>query len=591
MITIFHLDLIPSIYFWGYLLSAVLTAFIALYSFVYRWDLKSARFFGVVMVLLSWWSITYVGRFLAVTVESKLLWTQLAYVAITILPVAFLCFSLAFSGKQNLVKWKSIGLLLIVPVTTQIALFTNEYHELFYTNVWLYTDGAVPILASRGGEWFYLIHIPYSYTLYLIGTVLLLHFVTSGNYIYKRQVVLLCTGAIVPWIVNLSFLGDFRLHPELDPTPVAISAGMVLIAVAIFRAGFLDVVPVARRTVFDNINKCIFVLDDTNRIIDINEPGRSFLSAVGEEEEAIGRQIDEDFPAQLANVIADESPDTTNVEIKMMIDGAERWYLLNKHRIGVNGFTSQIVTLMDITKHKEKSLRISNQSAQLQHVESAISHDFRNPLTTGRGFLKFLVEDLQELEISREKREELLSYADDVQLTFDRMDEIIEEVLALARSGNTIENMEHIELDAIARHAWKHVDTDDVDLVVSGSRVLKTDSSKLMQVFENIYRNAIVHGECDTVRVGALENGFFIEDDGVGIPEEQRKQIFERGFTNSADGVGLGLTIVQNIVEAHGWQISVDDGENGGARFEITAVESLVPFMSNMHHENRNQFI
>ncbi|WP_255491984.1 HAMP domain-containing sensor histidine kinase [Haloarcula sp. JP-L23] len=112
--------------------------------------------------------------------------------------------------------------------------------------------------------------------------------------------------------------------------------------------------------------------------------------------------------------------------------------------------------------------------------------------------------------------------------------------------------------------------TVDVDL----DTVIEADESRLQQLFENLFRNAIEHGgEAVTVHVGALEDGtgFYVADDGPGIPSEKRDQIFDHGYSTVADGTGFGLTIVQPIVQAHGWELAVTESAEGGARFEIYA--------------------
>jgi len=78
-------------------------------------------------------------------------------------------------------------------------------------------------------------------------------------------------------------------------------------------------------------------------------------------------------------------------------------------------------------------------------------------------------------------------------------------------------------------------------------------------------------GEGVTVRVGTLEDGFYVEDDGDGIPEEIRDDIFEFGTSTNTDGRN-GLPIVEGIVEAHDWEITATESDDGGARFEITGV-------------------
>lgn len=106
-------------------------------------------------------------------------------------------------------------------------------------------------------------------------------------------------------------------------------------------------------------------------------------------------------------------------------------------------------------------------------------------------------------------------------------------------------------------------------------RELVADQSRLGQVVENLMRNAIQHGGPDvTITIEDVPGGFAVEDTGTGVDEGDRDRIFQSGYSSEADGTGLGLAIARTIVEAHGWSISVTDGTSGGARFEITGVES-----------------
>jgi signal transduction histidine kinase len=75
------------------------------------------------------------------------------------------------------------------------------------------------------------------------------------------------------------------------------------------------------------------------------------------------------------------------------------------------------------------------------------------------------------------------------------------------------------------------------------------------------------------VRVGTFDGGFYVEDDGPGIPKEKRETVLQAGYSSDADGTGFGLAIVKEIVEAHGWEIRVTESEEGGARFEIAGVD------------------
>jgi signal transduction histidine kinase len=82
-------------------------------------------------------------------------------------------------------------------------------------------------------------------------------------------------------------------------------------------------------------------------------------------------------------------------------------------------------------------------------------------------------------------------------------------------------------------------------------------------------------GPSVTVTVGGTDEGFYVADDGPGIPPEEREDVFDTGYTTENGGTGLGLAIVSQIVAAHGWEITITDSDSGGARFEITGVDTI----------------
>jgi signal transduction histidine kinase len=159
------------------------------------------------------------------------------------------------------------------------------------------------------------------------------------------------------------------------------------------------------------------------------------------------------------------------------------------------------------------------------------------------------------------------------------MERIIEDMLWLVREGQVIGSTASVDLNEAAESAWAMVEsaTEYDEVVVpepSGLETIQADYDRLCQLLENLFRNAIEHGGEDvTVRVGNLDDGFYIEDDGPGIPEDARKEVFEVGNSTSPDGTGFGLSIVKDIAEAHEWEITITEGTTGGARFEITGVE------------------
>lgn len=220
-----------------------------------------------------------------------------------------------------------------------------------------------------------------------------------------------------------------------------------------------------------------------------------------------------------------------------------------------------LLTIRDVTERKEQQQQLERQKDRLDEFASFVSHDLRNPLN---------VASLRTDLASQECDSEHLTH---VQQALVRMEELIENLLALARQGMTIGDREDVALSALCERCWSTVETRDATLAVQTTATVQADTDRLANAIENLVRNAVEHGGEDvTVTVGDLPdgNGFYIEDDGPGIPEENRKNVFESGYSDTDSGTGFGLAIVREIVQAHDWEISVTDGEDGGARFEIT---------------------
>ncbi|MFC7189174.1 sensor histidine kinase [Halocatena marina] len=163
-------------------------------------------------------------------------------------------------------------------------------------------------------------------------------------------------------------------------------------------------------------------------------------------------------------------------------------------------------------------------------------------------------------------------HVDRISTAHDEMEALIDDLLTLAREGQMVGETEVVPLDTVV-NATLSADHDEMTVEIeSETYTVKADPGRLQQLFENLFKNAVEHAGPDvTIRVGPLEEetGFYIEDDGPGIPPSVREHVFESGYTRSSSGTGLGLAIVKSIANAHGGDVSVTDSENGGARFEI----------------------
>jgi len=172
-------------------------------------------------------------------------------------------------------------------------------------------------------------------------------------------------------------------------------------------------------------------------------------------------------------------------------------------------------------------------------------------------------------------------YGDDedllaVRTALEDADTRIDEMLEFARLGTVVTDPEPVSLSEAASEAWSVIEIDGVTMETSDDVELRGDRERIERLLENLFRNSVEHaGDSVRVRVGALsgDRGFFVEDDGPGIPEDEREKVLESGYTTSDGGSGFGLAIVEEIASAHEWSVRVVDAESGGARFEFDGSE------------------
>ncbi|AKU06382.1 sensor box histidine kinase [Haloferax gibbonsii] len=248
-------------------------------------------------------------------------------------------------------------------------------------------------------------------------------------------------------------------------------------------------------------------------------------------------------------------------EVRRRTDGGVREFILNVVPLSPGeerGSGYAIYT--DITERKTRESELERQNERLEEFANIVSHDLRNPLSVARG----------NLDLARETGEE--SRFDTAKRALEQMEELIDDLLSLARRGQLVDETERVDLASVARQAWATTETADAELVTCQSVVVDADEDRLAELLANLFRNAVEHAGSDVrVEVGGVDGGFYVEDDGPGIDPERRDEVFEPGETTGDDGIGYGLAIVESIAEAHGWSAIVTSGTAGGARFEFRA--------------------
>ncbi|WP_435196004.1 PAS domain S-box protein [Natronomonas sp. EA1] len=330
----------------------------------------------------------------------------------------------------------------------------------------------------------------------------------------------------------------------------------------------------------------------------VQEVNSAFTEVFGfEPPEIVDRSIDEFIVPPTAEREAEQYNDQIQAdesfhgEVRRMTVNGPRDFLLHvaPQKVGMQT-TRGFAIYTDITEQKERERELQRQNERLEQFASVVSHDLRNPLNILQG----------RLDLAQETGDD--EHFESAQRAADRMEELISGLLTLARQGQAVGEMEAVSLEAVAREACESVEGPDATLTFDDPPTVRADRSRLRQLVENLLRNAVEHGSTGprsqahedavehgstghrtasgdavehagpevTVTIGALdEEGFYVADDGPGIPEESHGEVFEFGYSGG-DGTGFGLAIVKEIAEAHGWRVSLGDGP--GARFEFRGV-------------------
>ncbi len=206
--------------------------------------------------------------------------------------------------------------------------------------------------------------------------------------------------------------------------------------------------------------------------------------------------------------------------------------------------------IFDITELKEAENRLKQQNEELSGFAHFIAHEIGNGLAKINGFTQ-LLESTNDLSYLKRISE---------QIEYQR--KILKRTLALADVGIFIDKKDQIILNKIVETAAKQTIPKEILVTIRKLPKVNCDAQKMLQVFTNLFENAIIHGSPTYILVSSRKHvknyTILVTNDGEKIAEEVSKRIFDHGFTTKRGNMGLGLPIVKKIIESHGWKIFVD---------------------------------
>jgi signal transduction histidine kinase len=333
--------------------------------------------------------------------------------------------------------------------------------------------------------------------------------------------------------------------------------------------------PVARNTVIENLRDPVLVVNDRQRVVDFNEATTHVWPGIASEVPAAFQRV---CPTLSGAVVIPPDGEGTTQQLSLTYDGQDRYYSVTVSAVSKSsdertGWCS--VLLRDITELERSRWQLEKQNKRLDQAASTISHDLRNRINVTTGRLELVETRIDDLDVDAAVREQLKDEIGSVESATDRMQDIIDDILTIAREGKTVETTETVSVKTATRDARANVDTSDATLTVADDRQFRADRGKLLTIFENCFRNAVEYGSVEvTVEAGSTPDGFYVADNGPGVPREHVDDVFEHGYTTSGDGTGLGLSIVRTMAESHGWTVELDREYECGTRFAFGNVDT-----------------
>lgn len=580
---------------------SVVACFVMIYLAVYTWKkhwigrhIEAARVTAVLMLLACMWLFSFVVQInIHDRVVNLFIEQYLYFIPLFIGPTWFLL-ALRWTGRD---KWLTRGRIIFLYVFSLLFYFlvaTNDLHGLAYTNLNSFLKGLTSRL-QYGVLWW--VATGYTYSLILIGVSLLVRGFIILRHVYRKQVVVLLAGTLTPLFVNILYNLYFIEFIHFDFTPL-----FFVVTGAVYLWGFsrfklIEIVPIARDAVFDEMVDPVFILDSQNRIVDVNP---AFLKVFDFEENSV---IGEEYSSVFSDYrdirrYLDEKDDLkTEVTIKLP-DGHGFTYdmqinsLYDRHGASY----ARLVSLRDITQRKkmEEKLKDLNETLEEKVRERTaeiekllkqkdefiwqLSHDLKSPLTPLVGLISVFEE-----EVKDRKQKELVSV---MKRNIEYMKNLVSKTLEFERLGSpkmkpVFQKIKPFEIindiilskDSIVRKKKIRIENN-----VDKKLVVNADELQFRELFDNLITNAIKFtSENGWVKIDAEKDKdsvvFSVSDNGVGMTKEQINHVFDEFYKvdqsrHELSSSGLGLAICKRIVEKHNGRIWAESpGKNKGSTF------------------------
>ena len=574
------------------ILPVLIAALIAIFLLVYTWQRRAMRGARPLLPLLLGIVIWLVGSTiegLFFTYESRLFWSNIQYLGIVMVPTAWFVFSLFFTDRTSSLSGQQLTLLSLMPAMTLLLVWTSPWQTFFRVSLALNTSGTYPYWEWTPGPGFWL-HTAYSYLLLLAGVIILVQAYRQSARLHRRQIGSMLLGASAPWIANILFVvlrGSY-----IDYTPIAFLVTGAMVTWGIFKVGLVEITPIIRKRVIDEMQDGMLVLDEQNRILEANPAILGMMDVQGE---VLGKSITEVLARWPELLVQFQGKVYAQAEIGLPLAGRDtRFYQISlsplHNRKGQQ--TGRLIMAHDITRQKqtEASLLEAKEVAEAANRAKStflatMSHELRTPLAAIIGYSE-LIQEKSELW----GYEKIVPQLGQIGTAARNLNSLIGNILDLSkieaeRMGIESHTFSVSNLIAeLVASVQPQIDKNGNKLTLNLANdlgTINTDQTKLRQILLNLLGNATKFTHDGTISLTARRDEaancifFTIQDSGEGIPMEMMGKIFQpfvqadSSFSRIHGGSGLGLAISSRFCQILGGKIEVESQLGTGTTFFV----------------------
>ncbi|MBK9714064.1 MAG: PAS domain S-box protein [Kouleothrix sp.] len=546
----------------------------------------------VLMLGVTIWSFGYSQELSSSNVADARFWSKLQYIGIVVVPASWLVFGLKYSGAIWL-KRRHFALLALVPALTLVFVWTNELHGLLWRESHLAVHGAFATLEVTYGPWFW-VHTAAAYSCLLSGTIILLRSHMRSANLYSMQTLVMLGSVFAPWVGNALYIAGLGPWDRLDLTPFAFAISGLLWGWGLLGLRLLDIVPVARDTVVESMSDGVLVLDEENRVVDMNAAARSALGYGTSE--LIGKPIaylHDRWPTVVAPYL-----NRTDIADEIVVERDGTQHVLDLRISSLRNRRGQLcgrlIVWRDISDRKRAEvelLQAKDAAEAANRAKSAflahMSHELRTPLTAILGYSQ-----LMNLELRQMDSPSILADLKAIQSAGKHLLALIDNVLDLSKieAGKSELDLSTFDVAEVVREvvatATPLIEGRDNRFVVAPSGQLgwmHADMVKVRQILFNLLSNAAKFTAHGTITLTIAHEThidrdwlvFNVVDTGIGIAPHDLHRLFqpftqaETSTHQTYGGTGLGLAISSVFCKMMGGSIAVASAPGEGSTFTV----------------------